>query len=819
MSPGVSDRARNVNIRLGLLNWLNLGRAATGEEVRGVYEALMPVVAVGCLAAVVVAARATPRVLTGHSRPVVWGVVGLSAIGGAVAPGHPTGIGPLDVILCAGFAGTCALAATRARRWTWMLASAVAAVASPHDAYAAAAFAALGLSVGSLMVGRRARGSVLGAIVGALIGQALLRLSLSPVFGLSAGLAGGAFLLLAWSGLREARHHERRRARWASWIVGAVVLVGLGTAGVSVLLARTAVEQGVQDAESGVSAAEAGQTGPAASDLSDAANELTDAHQQLAAWWAWPGRLIPVVSQNQRALVKLTAEGQRVASAGLDLAQAASGATSDVAGQVPVGRLAALRPTLDASLPRLDQALATIGQVQSPWLLSPLSDRIDRLRSKLASVKGEADTLYVASKTLPSLLGSSVPQKYLLVVQDPVEQRGAGGVIGDVAILTADDGHFSLSHLTVTPSTSPTAPLTVAASTAAWGTSEGFDLAQYPLDDTFAPDFPTDARLLEQSMGQLGVGPVDGVISVDPEALAGLLKLTGPLAVPGWPVPLSSTNVTSVLLHEQYQNLSGAPRQDFLASATQVVFQRLAAIRLPGPTALADDLGPAVQGGHFLLYANSRAGQQLLSRLGATGALPSVHGRDFLDLVTQDAQANKIDWYLHRSVTDHVAFDPNTGAVRARLTIKLTNLSPPSGQPLYVIGDPGSPLPPGTSQMVLTLYSPLALVAGSEDGHPFAMSLQRVEGRSAYSNLVTIPSRGRVTLQLNLRGTIDPSATYRLDVGNQPTVVPDQVSITVTSGSSSWHVRRATGMKVTGNRATFSQPAREDKQVTVAFSS
>ena len=779
----------------------------------------MPLVAAGCLAAVVIAARAAPGMLTIHSRPVVWAVVGLSAIGGAVAPGHPTGIGPLDALLQAGFAGACALAATRARRWTWMVASAVAAVASPHDAFAAAAFAALGLSVGSLLAGRRARGSVLGAIVGALIGQALLRLSLSPVFGLSAGLAGGAFFLLAWSGLREARHRERRNVRFAIWIAGGLTVLGLGTAGVSVLMARSAVEQGVQDAESGVLAAEAGVSETAASDLSNAAVKLTDAHQQLAAWWAWPGRLLPVVSQNQQALVKLTAEGQRVASAGLDLAQAASGITSGAAGQVPVGRLSALGPTLAASLPPVNHALGTIASVRSPWLLSPLSQRVDVLETRLESVRGEAQTLSLASKTLPSLLGSTVPQQYLLVIQDPVEQRGAGGVIGDIAILTADGGRLSLSHLAVTPSPLPTAPLTVAESTGLWGASEGFDLKHFPLDDTFAPDFPTDARLLEQTMSQLGVGPVDGVISVDPEALAGLLNLTGPVAVPGWPVPLSSANVTSILLYQQYQNLSGAPRQDFLASATQAVFQRLTSVRLPGPTALADDLTPAVQGGHLLLYANDRAGEGLISSLGATGAMRGLAGRDFLDVVTQDAQANKIDWYLRRSVTDDVAFDPDNGAVRARVTIQLTNLAPRSGEPLYVIGNPGSMLPPGTSQMLLTLYSPLSFVRASEDGHPLTVGLEPVEGRSAYSTFVTIPSRGRVTIHFSLRGTIDPSATYRLDLGSQPTVAPDQVSVTVSSGSSSWQVDRATGMTVGGDRATFGQAARADKQLAVSFAS
>jgi hypothetical protein len=298
-----------------------------------------------------------------------------------------------------------------------------------------------------------------------------------------------------------------------------------------------------------------------------------------------------------------------------------------------------------------------------------------------------------------------------------------------------------------------------------------------------------------------------------------LLRLTGPVTVPGWPVPLTSANVATVLLHQQYQGLSGAPRQDFLALATQMIFQRLEAIPLPGPTALGDDLGPATQGGHLLLYSNSRAGESLISRLGATGALPALHGGDFLDLVTQDAQANKIDWYLHRSVTDQVAFDPNTGFVHSKLTIELTNLSPVSGEPAYVIGNPGSSLPSGTSQMLLTVYSPLGLRSGTLDGRLLAVSLARIGGRNAYSTFVTIPAGSRVTLHLDLRGTVDPSATYRLVLGNQPTVAPDLVHVVAGSATSSWRVDTASGVGVDNDRATFRWAVTADKQLAVRFTS
>lgn len=787
------------------------------------YAASLPLAAAISLAAVLVLTRVARQVLALPSKPVLWSLIGLAAVGAALAPGAATGVIGVDVVLRAGFAVACTLAASRSARWAWLVASGVAAAASPGQPFALAGFVALGLTVGSLLSGRRARGPVLGALVGALSAQGLLRLSFSPLVGVSAGLAAVGAIALVVSGFHRASRRWRHRARGGAFALGALGAGAVILAAVGALTARSPAALGFRDAQAGVAAARAGNAAGAARDLARAAQELRTARGDLGTWWTWPGRLVPVVSQNVRALALVSAEGAQVATAGANLASATLATTAHAsAGSVPLARLTALGAPAARSLAVSHQAAAVLAGLRSPWLVPPLVHRLHQLEATLGALGADQQALALATKDLPAFLGGDGPRRYLLVVQDPVELRGGGGVIGDEAVLVADQGRLSLTGLQPTSVPPPdAAPLRVDAATAAWARGQQIDVTRYPQDDTFSPDFPTDARLLEQSAAQLGLAPVDGVISVDPTALAALLQITGPVAVPGWPVPLSAANAVPVLLHDQYDVLAGQARQAFLTAATGTIFEHLTRATLPEATTLAGLLGPVVAAKHLLVYANDPAGERFVATLGAAGAMPAVHG-DFLEVVTQDGTANKIDWYLRRSVADHVTYDPASGAVQATVTIGLANRAPASGQPAYVIGPDGtSGLPAGTSRLLVSVYSPLGFAGGTvavsrDPVRALLMSAQVVQGRRAYSAFVDIPPGRGARLVLHLSGRIPAGAQYRLDLADQPAVAPDRLRVSVRAPGP-WQAKAGAGMEVRGDQATFRSLTNRDQHLSVVF--
>jgi hypothetical protein len=180
-----------------------------------------------------------------------------------------------------------------------------------------------------------------------------------------------------------------------------------------------------------------------------------------------------------------------------------------------------------------------------------------------------------------------------------------------------------------------------------------------------------------------------------------------------------------------------------------------------------------MQAGHLVLHSTRDHEQALFADLRVDGAMPPVHG-DALAVVTQNASGNKIDWFLRRSVHYDVTVNAS-GVEQAELTITLTNTAPTSGEPDYVIAGSGpDPTPPGTSRMIVSVYSPLGL-----DHSSIERDRERELGRSVYSGVVTVPAGETATIRLSLSGRIAMGDGYRLDVRPQATVVPDDVAITV----------------------------------------
>jgi hypothetical protein len=158
-------------------------------------------------------------------------------------------------------------------------------------------------------------------------------------------------------------------------------------------------------------------------------------------------------------------------------------------------------------------------------------------------------------------------------------------------------------------------------------------------------------------------------------------------------------------------------------------------------------------------------------------------------VTTQNAANNKIDSYLHRRIDDDVRFDPATGETTATLTITLHNSAPASGLPAIVGGSySGSGLRPDTNRTWLSVYSPLRLLRGTDDGAALSVGTARELGVNTYSAYVVIGPGRSQTVRLRLQGLLRPGATYVMSIRNQPMINPDRMIINVTP-SHGWRAR------------------------------
>jgi hypothetical protein len=569
-----------------------------------------------------------------------------------------------------------------------------------------------------------------------------------------------------------------------------VAVAGTVAGGLAALGAHDDIDAAVRAATDGLDEL-GGDDEAARALLTEAAEAFESAESTLRAWWARPALVVPGVAQQSRAVSTMASSGAHLARTAVDASRDADlEAVRPRDGTVDLVALADLREPLEQSLSSLRSAADRLDGARSPLLLPPVADRLADLRDRVEGALGSAELGVQAVEVAPGLLGADGPRRYFLAFHNPAELRGIGGFMGSWAEMVVDGGRFELTH------TGRVRELTTGGPDPEGRRIEGEAefVARYGQAPArywgligFSPDFPTVARIIEQLYPQSGGEAIDGVIALTPRAFAAFLELTGPIAVPGYPERLTPENAERILLHEQYLVFprdSNEDRTQFLADATEVLFDELMTGELPGPSGLARDLGPVVDSRDLMLWAARDAERALIERIGATGSVERSDADSF-GVVTQNYGGNKIDWFLRRDLRYEVDWDPATGDVDATLTVTLENRAPADGLPQSVIGWGGDlaagqlPVADGENLMVLSAYTTYPIRSVTLDGVPVAHELGTELGHEVARLVVSIPAGQTRTVQVETSGRVTRGARYLLHPLRQPSVEPDAIEVEV----------------------------------------
>jgi hypothetical protein len=736
-------------------------------------------------------------------RRLIAGVAGAAAIGAALAPGSPTGVGVADVLFRAAFAAVVTLAASRARRWTWIILAGVTALASADGGWLLVAAAALAVAIVGGIVSRR---RLIGAITGALAVQALLRLPDLGFSGASALVTVLAVTPALVSGYVMMPRRHRRMVHRVLIAAAGFAVVAACLFAFSVLAAITGVRAGIDQVHDGLDAAGDGDMTYAGRLFGDANDSLDTASASLGAWWAWPARVVPVLAQQARALDNATSSAADVAESAGNAAIAADFEQIRYrSGQIDLERVREARAPLEAALASMDRAAASLADADSPWLVPAVRSRVDLFSTELADTRDEVYLAVLGARAAPGMLGGDGSRTYLVLFTQPAESRGLGGFIGGWAELRAENGELRLARsgkggeLNRVPNR---AQRTISGPPDYVTKYSRFRPAYYIQDVTVSPDFPSVATVMAELYQQTTNRSVDGVIAVDPYGLADLLRFTGPVAVPGLDRRLGPDNAADYLLHDQYLDFTDAEgraeeaeRRDALSDVGSEAFDMLVNGDIPGPRRLGDTMASAVAERHLMAYAFDPDAQALFTELGVDGPLVRPDGNDAFMVVTQNKGNNKIDWFLHRSIDYLATIDPSTGLLEATATVTLRNDAPAAGLPLAIIGSNDQGLPLGTNAMFFSFYTPHLLREAKLDGEKIAVSPERELGFRVYTTYLEIPPGREVTIELELMGEVPPGGDYKIDVLHQPVAHPDDLSMRA-EFSRGWYIDEVIGSGV-----------------------
>jgi uncharacterized protein DUF4012 len=353
----------------------------------------------------------------------------------------------------------------------------------------------------------------------------------------------------------------------------------------------------------------------------------------------------------------------------------------------------------------LNLALKAANKVDVSVLPADQRTTFLRARGTIGLAVGAIDQFEGLVPILVEALGGNGPRTYLIEQLNPAELRPGGGFIGTYSVLRANHGTLTLiksgdaGTLTV-PRPSIGEPGYVTAPGAIRELLTG-DVSWIFTDSNFFPDFPTNAQYGERfAQPRLGIH-LDGVIAIDYYTVARMLQLTGPVAVPGYGLTLTSNNLVPLIIRYDLAAYTD-PHADIvhkaiLAAVAGPLLQKVATLQPGYWPALLGALNDLASSRHLQAFFNNGDLEKTMVQYGWSGVQEVSTAKDFMMEVESNLGATKANYYVTRHYT--IELTRNGATLHHKMTVDITDDMPYEYRPnefyrayirLYVSGDTGA---------------------------------------------------------------------------------------------------------------------------------
>ena len=424
-------------------------------------------------------------------------------------------------------------------------------------------------------------------------------------------------------------------------------------------------------------------------------------------------------------LVPIAVEASHLAVLGTDalniLLQAISNPFNKSGSGLSTGAMATINSDFNQVV-ALFTTLAEQIQQLSPASLTfnaKLGADITKVKAELPKAQKEILLARTVLNLLPSLLGVGTPANYLIEVLDSTELRPGGGFFGNYGVLTLSGGRIGdlkVTDIDLLDRNNNNQPFvdnpfptqydwfSQAEQQQWWGMRDSNLEADFPSDALYAENmyshearlaYPYDLRLHQKDPATYptpSIQPVSqfqGVMAITPYLIEGMLKITGPIAVPGFKAPdgkivaVDSSNLIDAIHVAQLgaghgsdvviaPGTSTSERKAFTFALFTALKAKIISLANTKRTEFVSLAVSALQTKDLQVYLGSATtpspGEALLQQFDLASNIQYPKTGDSLFVVDANVAGNKQNQYISTTATDDILIGAQ-GTVTHNLTL------------------------------------------------------------------------------------------------------------------------------------------------------
>ena len=316
----------------------------------------------------------------------------------------------------------------------------------------------------------------------------------------------------------------------------------------------------------------------------------------------------------------------------------------------------------------------------------PIRDKLIQAKTTLAKTSDSLAQLQPLLKIMPELLGNPKPITYLLLFQNNAELRPTGGFLTAYATLKVDKGKITagvsqdIYTLDAKFNRKIPAPEPI---------KKYLPLVYYwnLRDMNLSPDFKVSMDTFTKYYQQVPGRPeVDGIIAIDTELPVRILKVLGPIGVPGYGGKFSAKLVSKYQIPQviyALENIITRPTYEIREGRKSIhgpLMQSMLVNMMNSPKSKWPEFfnifTDSIREKHLLMYFFDPVKQQAVEALGAAGRIVAYEG-DYLHINDTNFAGAKSYLFVKPEIKQEITVNPD-GSLKKKITLTYRNVAPPS---------------------------------------------------------------------------------------------------------------------------------------------